>query len=77
MRNLNESTEHLLTTLTDAEFIDRATALARNLQDIEALEAEQTDAKQQMKAEMTSLEAERGRLSLIVSRKAEMRDVNI
>jgi hypothetical protein len=77
MRELSEKTESLLTHLTNDEFVDRATALARSVQDIEALEDRQADTKAQMKAEMTSLESERGRLGLIVARKAELREVRV
>jgi hypothetical protein len=74
---LETRTESLSTNLTDEEFMARARDLARANQNIEALEQRQTDMKAQMKVEMTSAEAEQGRLTLIVARKAELRDVEV
>lgn len=60
--------------LSHDEFLDRARALAEACQDIESEEGRQTQVKADLKAQMTRLEAERSRLSLIVTRKAEPRE---
>ena len=77
MAKLDTHTETLLTPLTDAEWTQRANALARACQDIGSLEAKHADMKAQMKADLTRLEAERDRLALIVNRKAENREVAV
>lgn len=77
MPMLRETTEKLLCRLTPDEFIARASALARVVQDMHGEEQRQTDMKAQMKAAIASLDAERDQLSLVVSRSAELRDVRV
>ena len=67
--------EQLPCNLTDEEFVERARHLALVCQDIESEGSRQTQIKANMKATLTKLEAEQSRLSLIVSRKSEVRDV--
>lgn len=61
--------------LSDDEFIDRATKLAQANQDIDIEEGRQVDLKAQMKSTMTALEGTRSRLSSVVARREEVRDV--
>ena len=68
-------TELLSCQLTDEEFMLRAHHLALVCQDIENEGDRQSQIKADMKAAMSKLEAEQSRLSLIVARKAEVRDV--
>lgn len=68
-------TEQLSCHLTDEEFVMRAHHLALVCQDLEGEADRQSQIKADMKAAMAKLEAERSRLSLIVARKAEVRDV--
>ena len=68
-------TEQLSCHLTDEEFMVRARDLALVCQDLEGEADRQSQIKADMKAAMTKLEAEQSRLSLIVARKAEVRDV--
>lgn len=78
MRVLSDRmTDQLSCVLTDEEFMARARHLALVCQDIESEEDRQTQIKADMKAAMTKLDAEQSRLSLIVARKAEVRDVPV
>jgi hypothetical protein len=68
-------TQLLTCPLTDEEFMLRAHHLALVCQDIENEEDRQSQIKADMKAALAKLEAEQSRLTLIVARKAEVRDV--
>lgn len=68
-------TRSLAVRLTDAEFIERATALAKVNQDIGVEEDRQVDLKSQMKAQLTMLDSQRAKLSSVVARREEVRDV--
>jgi hypothetical protein len=69
--------EQLECHLTSDEFIDRANALGLCCQDIEREDDRQAQIKADMKAQLAKLEAERSRLTLVVTRKAEPRDVKV
>jgi hypothetical protein len=77
MRVLSTGTERLMTRLTPHEFEDRAEGLARAVQDVATEEARHADVKAQLKADLTKLEAERDRLTSVVSRRAELREVPV
>ncbi len=77
MRILAEATEELECALTTDEFLDRANSLAQACQDIEREDSRQTQIKAGMKATLAKFESEQSRLSLIVTRKAEPREVRI
>lgn len=77
MRVLNRKTEQLECHLTAEEFDERAKGLAQACQDVGREEGNQAQIKADMKARMAALEADRSRLSLVVSRRAEVRDVRV
>lgn len=77
MRILSKATESLECHLTDEEFQARASSLAAACQDVGREENRQAQLKADMKAQMARIEAERSRLTLIVARKAEPRDVPV
>lgn len=78
MRTLIEGkTEQLECHLTTEEFLDRATALAVVCQDITREDGRQSQIKADMKAQLSRLEAEQSRLTLVVTRKAEPREVRV
>lgn len=78
MRTLAEGkTEELECLLTSDEYANRANALAQVCQDVEGENIRQAQVKAGMKAELSRLEAERSRFTLIVARKAEPRAVRV
>lgn len=72
---VKDKVQHLSCALTDEEFMLRAHHLAVVCQDIESEEGRQSQIKADMKAALAKLEAEQSRLTLIVARKAEVREV--
>jgi hypothetical protein len=67
--------QQLSCALTDDEFMLRARHLALVCQDIESEEGRQSQIKADMKAALAKLQAEQSRLTLIVARKSEVREV--
>jgi hypothetical protein len=67
----------LSTKLTDMEALERGRQLARTIEDHATEEAKQESMKREMKFNLACLEAERNRLSAIVSRGEELRDVEV
>jgi hypothetical protein len=74
---LSRKTVPLSTSLTDEEQRDRGRQLARTIEDHRTEESRQEGMKREMKFVLAGLEAERDRLSAIVSRGEEMRDVEV
>ena len=74
---LYDERESLLCTLTVHEYMARAAALARAVQDVKSEQDHQTEQKAKMKSTLTKFEGERDRLTMVVSRKAEARDVRV
>lgn len=74
---LGTFTKPTLCTLTKDEMLERARDLAQTDEDIQAEEQRAADVKAQLKAAMTELTARRTRLSSIVRRGQEMRDVEV
>jgi chromosome segregation ATPase len=72
-----EKTMFLACTLTATEFRDRAHELAKTTADIAEEEARGDSLKTQLKAAMTELEARRTKLSSIVQRGEEFRDIKV
>lgn len=72
---LKTITRNLPCRLSDDELRQRGDALAETCQELHAEEQRQTDVKAQMKARMTELEAKQTRLSIVISRREEYRDV--
>lgn len=77
MRVLSKKIEQLECQLTEDEFKARASALAAACQDVHREEERQAQMKASMKAETARLESERSRLTLVVARRAEIRDVQV
>jgi hypothetical protein len=77
MRLLSKKTDQLECHLTPEEFSLRSSSLAAACQDVAREMERQTQMKAAMKAELARLESERSRLVLIVSRRAELRDVMV
>lgn len=63
--------------LTDEEFRDRASNLAATLEDIKAEDSRHEMLKREMKSALSALEARRDVLALTVSRRSEMREVEV
>jgi hypothetical protein len=74
---LSRKTVPLSTALTDDEQRDRGRQLARTIEDHRNEESRQEGMKREMKFVLAGLEAERDRLSAIVSRGEELRDVEV
>jgi hypothetical protein len=74
---LSRKTVPLSTSLTDEEQRDRGRQLARTIEDHRTEESRQEGMKREMKFVLAGLEAERDRLSAIVSRGEELRDVEV
>ena len=74
---LSRKTVNLSTPLTDHEKMDRGRALARVIEDHHAEETKQEAMKREMKFTLAGFEAERDRLSAIVSRGEELRSVEV
>jgi hypothetical protein len=77
IKKLSNVTALLPCKLTNDELLQAGQDLARINQDIVREEDDQTDAKAQMKARLTALNAKRTEISLKISRKAEERSVTI
>lgn len=73
----DRNVESLSCPLTDEEFSDRSSQLARVCEAIDNLEDAQKQQKAAMKAEQARLEADRSALAMAVRRKAETRDVQV
>lgn len=63
--------------LTDAVLRDRGDALAAVIQDLKAEEDRQVDAKTQMKARLTELDAKKTQLAITISRREEYQEVMV
>jgi hypothetical protein len=74
---LSRKTVPLSTKLTDAEALDRGRQLARVIEDFRTEEMKQEAMKREMKFVLAGLEAEHKRISAIVSRGEELRDVEV
>jgi hypothetical protein len=74
---LSRKTVPLSTALTNEEQRDRGRQLARTIEDHRTEESRQEGMKREMKFVLAGLEAERDRLSAIVSRGEELRDVEV
>lgn len=74
---LARKTIPLSTKLTDPEKLERGLSLARVIEDFRTEEMKQEAMKREMKFVLAGLEAERNRLSAIVSRGEELRDVEV
>jgi hypothetical protein len=78
MRTISKTkNETLECGLTQDEFVERATALAAVCLDIESEGGRQSLIKADMKAQLARLEAEQSRLTLVVTRRAEPREVPV
>lgn len=77
MKILRKETHELPVQLTPDETLDKAQELARVIQETGQEEDRQKNLKDQMKARLSELTARRTRLSLIVARGEEYRDVEI
>lgn len=75
--SLRKLTRNLPCRLTHDELLDRADQLSVVVQETTAEENRQTDAKAQMKARLTELDARKTRLAITISRKEEYRDVEV
>lgn len=74
---IRKVTRRLSVPLTDREQQQAGINLAQTNQDIAAEESRQAEQKASMKARLQELEARRQRESLVVSRKAEDREVDV
>jgi hypothetical protein len=63
--------------LTDRELLEKAAELAETIQNYDAEEEQQAYLKKSMKARLDELAARRTQLSLVVSRREEIREVKI
>ena len=75
--SLKKTTRNLPCQLTNGELLDRADQLSVVVQETNAEEGRQTDAKAQMKARLTELDARKTRLAITIGRKEEYRDIEI
>jgi hypothetical protein len=75
VQKTNKKTMTLPCRLTPEEFVARAHDLAKTTEDIGAEQARAESLKSQLKAALAELEARRSKLSAVVSRGEELRDV--
>ncbi len=74
-RVLRREVRMLSCNLTQSELIDRGASLAATIEDLASEESRQESEKREMKARLARIESERSRLASVVSRRAELRDV--
>jgi hypothetical protein len=74
---LSTFTKPMPVALTDDEYMDRAKQLAACCQDIQAEEDRAKDIKEQLKARLSQLTSHRTDLSIAVSRREEMRPIEM
>lgn len=77
MRKLKDRTEHVAVKLTVAEQVRRGQELGSTLEDISAENGRHEMLKREMKSAMAALEAKRDRLTLIVTRGEDTREVAV
>lgn len=77
IRKLTIRTKLLPCKLTDEELLKYGGELGAVIQDVTAEEDQQTSLKQDMKARLTSLEAERTALATKITRQEELRNVEV
>ena len=77
VRGLSNYLRALPCDLTDAEILVYAADLARIVQDIEAEVDRQASIRNELKAKLTALQAQRIALAGIIARKEEYRDVKV
>ncbi len=75
VRIVNKGKQELPCRLTEAEQIARGRALAKAIADVTVLKSRQQSVAQQLKAEAAALDAERDKLSEVVSSGTELREV--
>lgn len=77
MKVIRVETRTLPTNLTPDELMDRSQELAAVTQEINAEEDSQKNLKDQMKAKMSELHSKQSRLALVVTRRQDLREVEV